>query len=86
MGSERVHVGHAQDGQRSQFHHGEEHRLGGQEEHMRGSLQACEEPCHGQVQPPAVSSLETRLLEGRQVPDANAFHGSWLVGTLAEGT
>lgn len=53
---------------------------------MHGSLQACEEPFHGQVQLAAVSSLETRLLEGRRVPDANAFHASWLAGTLAEGT
>lgn len=85
LGPEHVHVGRVQGGQQSQFHPGEEHRLEGQEEHRHGSLQACEKPFHEQVQPPAVSSPEMRLLEGRRVPDANAFHASWLVGMLAEG-
>lgn len=71
---------------RSQLHLGEEHRLGGRTENVHGSLQAREEPFHGQVQPPAVSSLETRVLEGGRVPGANAVHASWPVGTLAGGT
>lgn len=85
LGSERVHVGRAQDGQRSPCHLGEEHRLRGQEEDTRGALQAREEPFHGQVQPPAVSSPERRLLEGRRVPDANGFRASGLLGTVAGG-